>query len=467
MSILERLSPADRRRILALAELELAHARAAPSAPRGWSALARPEQLPPPGFWRTWLVLAGRGWGKTRTGGETTAAWAAAGTARRIGVVAATHADVRDLSMRVLRAAAGPAAEYTESRHYQLRWANGAEALGFSAEDPDSLRGYEFDAAWCDELAAWRYPATYDMLQFGLRARGARQIVTTTPRPTALLRALLADPTTVVTRGRTAENEALDRDTLRYYVARYSGTRLGRQELEAELLDDVPGALWNRDQLDALRVAVAPELVRIVVAIDPATTSGDDADETGIIVAGRGIDGQGYLLADLSGRYSPDGWARAAVGAYRGWGADRIVAEANQGGDLVEATLRTVDPGVAYRAVHASRGKRTRAEPIAALYEQGRVHHVGAYPALEDQLCAALPEGGAGPDDRLDALVWAFTELGLAGSELDIPGITNWMHGIWACSCGRGFVWALGRRCPYCGTPGPAAYDDPVAPPED
>jgi len=223
MNILERLSPADRRRVLALAELELAHARAAPSAPSGWSALARPEQLPPPGAWRTWLILAGRGWGKTRTGGETIAAWAAAGTARRIAVVAATHADVRDLSMRVLRAAAGHGAEYTESRHYQLRWVNAAEALGFSAEDPDSLRGYEFDAAWCDELAAWRYPATYDMLQFGLRAAGARQIVTTTPRPTALLRALLVDSTTVVTRGRTAENAAnLDPATLRYYLSRYA-----------------------------------------------------------------------------------------------------------------------------------------------------------------------------------------------------------------------------------------------------
>ncbi len=370
--------------------------------------------------------------------------------------------------MRVLRAAAGPAVQYTESRHYQLRWANGAEAWGFSAEDPDSLRGYEFDAAWCDELAAWRYPATYDQLQFCLRTGSARQIITTTPRPTPLIRALLADPTTVVTRGRTQENAAnLDSGTLRYYRSRYEGTRLGRQELDAELLDDVPGALWSRDALERLRVSSAPELVRIVVAIDPAVSSGDDADETGLVVAGTGIDGQGYLLADLSGRYSPDGWARRAVEAYRSWQADRIVGEANQGGDLVEATLRTVDPGVAYLAVHASRGKRTRAEPVAALYEQGRVHHVGAFPALEDQLCAALPKGGAGPDDRLDALVWAFTELGLAGSELDIPGMIDWIYQVWACRCGRGFCWAPGRRCPYCGTPGPDTYDGPVAPPED
>ena len=381
-------------------------------------------------------------------------------------MVAPTQADVRDLAMRVLRAAAGADVTYTESRHFSLRWPTGAEALGFSAEDPDGLRGYEFDTAWCDELAAWRYPEAYDQLQFGLRSGAARQIITTTPRPTPLIRSLLADPSTVVTRGRTLDNAAhLDPATLRYYLARYGGTRLGRQELEAELLDDVPGALWSRDALDALRVSAAPELARVVVALDPATTSADDADETGIVVAGVGIDGQGYLLADLSGRYTPDGWARRAVAAYRTFQADRIVAEANQGGEMVEATLRTVDPSVPYRAVHASRGKRTRAEPIAALYEQGRVHHVGAYPALEDQLCAALPEGGAGPDDRLDALVWAFTELGLAGSELDIPGITNWIYGIWACRCGRGFVWAKGRRCPFCGTPGPDTYEGPVAPP--
>ncbi len=465
MSALERLSPADRRRVLALVELELGQPRTERATP-SWAALARPEQLPPPGEWRTWLILAGRGWGKTRTGAETIAGWAQAGTARRIAVVAQTLADVRDLSMRVLRRAAGAEVEYTESRHYQLRWPNGAEAWGFSAEDPDALRGYEFDTAWCDELAAWRYPGAYDQLQFGLRVGSARQIVTTTPRPVPLVRLLLADPSTVVTHGRTLDNAAnLDPATMRYYLARYAGTRLGRQELDAELLGDVPGALWSRDALDALRVTAAPELVRIVVALDPAVTSDEDADETGIVVAGKGSDGQGYLLADLSGRFSPDGWARRAVEAYRSFGADRIVAEANNGGEMVEATLRTVDPSVPYRAVHASRGKRTRAEPVAALYEQGRVHHVGAYPALEDQLCAALPEGSGGPDDRLDALVWAFTELGLAGSDLDVPGIIAFAYGVWFCRCGRGYSWASGRRCPYCGTPGPATYDAPVAPP--
>ena len=461
-----RLSREEHRRLLALVEVELEaeRARAAP-VPTGWAALARPEQLPPEGDWRTWLMLAGRGWGKTRTGAETIAAWVREGTAHRIGIVAPTAADVRDLSMRALRAAA-PEAVSTESRHFSLRWPNGAEALGFSAEDPASLRGYEFDTAWCDELAAWRYPEAFDQLQFGLRIGRARQIVTTTPRPVRLVRELLADPRTVVRRGRTLDNAAnLAPDALRALVARYGGTRLGRQELEAELLDDVPGALWNRAMLDGLRVANQPELVRIVVAVDPAVTSSEDADETGIVVVGKGVDGRGYLLADLSCRASPDGWARRAVGAYRTFAADRIVGETNQGGELVEATLRTVDRSIAYRAVTASRGKRTRAEPIAALYEQGRIHHVGTFADLEDQLCAALPEGGTGPDDRLDALVWGFTELGLVGSDYDVPGIIGWQYNVWPCACGRGFTWAPERRCPYCGRRAPATYDEPVAPP--
>jgi phage terminase large subunit-like protein len=453
--------------VLALTELELEHDRALPAG-NSWSAMARLEQLPPGGDWRTWLLLAGRGFGKTRAGAEAINAWARAGTARRIAVVAQTIADVRDLSVAALRAAAGPDVTYTETKHYRLEWPNGAVALGFSAEDPDSLRGYEFDTAWCDELAAWRYPESYDQLQFGLRARGARQIVTTTPRPVRVVRDLIADPSTVVTRGRTADNAAnLDPATLRFLFTRYGATRLGRQELEAELLDNVPGALWTRERIDELRVAATPEFSRIVVAVDPAVSSSEDADETGMIVAAKGVDGQGYVLADLSCRASPDGWARRAVEALPAWGADRIVAEVNQGGDLVEATIRTIDPGVPYRAVHASRGKRTRAEPVAALYEQGRIHHVGSFPALEDQLCAALPDGGSGPDDRLDALVWAFTELGLAGSSLDVPGVIDWQFGVWLCGCGHRQMWAPARRCPRCGTPAPETYDEPLPPPAD
>jgi phage terminase large subunit-like protein len=461
------LGAKDQRLILALTELELEHDRAAPSG-RSWLEIARPEQLPPKGEYRTWLLLAGRGFGKTRAGAEAINLWARAGSARRIAVVAPTIADVRDLSVAALRAAAGPDVSYTETRHFRLRWPNGAEALGFSAEDPSSLRGYEFDTAWSDELAAWRYPDAYDQLQFGLRAPGARQIVTTTPRPVRLVRELLADPSTIVTRGRTLDNAAnLDPATLGYFVARYGGTRLGRQELEAEVLDDVPGALWTRDRIDELRVAGAPDLARIVVSIDPAVSSREDADETGIVVAAKGVDGQGYLLADLSCRASPAIWARRAVEALQSWSADRIVAEVNQGGDLVEATIRTVDPTAPYRAVHASRGKQTRAEPIAALYEQGRIHHVGSFPALEDQLCAALPDGGSGPDDRLDALVWAFTELGLTGSSLDVPGIIPWLYGVWLCRCGHRYVWAPARPCPHCWTPAPETYDEPVPPPAE
>ncbi|MGO9206359.1 MAG: DNA-packaging protein, partial [Candidatus Limnocylindrales bacterium] len=458
----DRLSRDDWMRFLALTEVEYEATRAL-SAPKPWSELARPEQLPPPGDWRTWLILAGRGWGKTRTGAETIVGWVREGSARRIAVVAATLADVRDLSMRVLREVAGAEVEYLESKHFLVRWPNGAEAMGFSAEDPDSLRGYQFTAAWCDELAAWHRPEAWDQLQFGLRDPGARQIVTTTPRPVRLVRELLADPTTVVTRGRTVDNAAnLDAATLRFLWGRYGGTRQGRQELDSEVLDDIPGALWTRDRLDALRVAAAPELVRIVVAIDPAVTSSEDADETGIVVAGKGADGQGYLLADLSGRYSPDGWARCAVGAYRTWQADRIVGEANQGGDMVEATLRTVDPAVSYKAVHATRDKHTRAEPVAALYEQGRIHHVGAFPALEDQLCAALPEGGGGPDDRLDALVWALTELGLTLVEWDI-WTEAFARDLWPChGCGQLFGWDPRRPCPRCWLAAPETSDGPA-----
>jgi phage terminase large subunit-like protein len=455
----------DARRLLALveAELELELERAVKAA-AAWPSIARPEQLPPPGDWATWLILAGRGWGKTLTGAQTIAAWAREGSARRIGVVAPTLADVRDLAMRVLRDVAGPGVEYRESRHFSLCWPNGAEAMGFSAEDPDSLRGYEFDAAWCDEAGAWRYPDAFDQLQCGLRIGMARQIVTTTPRPVRLIRELLVDPRTVVTRGRTLDNAAnLAPDAVRHLVARYGGTRLGRQELDGELLDEVPGALWTRDSIDALRVRAAPELVRVVVAIDPAVSTSEYADETGIVVVGRGTDGQGYVLADLSGRYTPDGWARRAVDAFRAWEADRIVAEVNNGGDLVETTLRTVDALIPYRAVHAARGKRTRAEPVAALYEQGRVHHVGAFPDLEDQLCAALPEGGGGPDDRLDALVYGITELDLAGSAWEW-WVEDFARGVWHCPCGQKFGWVPGRRC-ECGRQVADRYDEPVPPP--
>ena len=268
----------------------------------------------------------------------------------------------------------------------------------------------------CDELATWQRPETFDMMMFGLRlGQDPRCVVTTTPRPTKIIRELRAQPTTVETVGTTYENrENLAPAFLDQIIGKYEGTRLGRQELLAEILEDNPGALWRRDNLDANRVTQHPELTRIVVAIDPAASSGEEADDTGIIVAGLGIDGRGYVLEDCSLHDHPDRWGRAAVAAYHRHHADRIVAEVNNGGEMVEHVIRTVDPSVSYKAVHASRGKQTRAEPVAALYEQGKVHHVGYYPELEDELCGWEP--GESSPDRLDALVWCLTELMLANA---------------------------------------------------
>ena len=385
-----------------------------------WRMWARPEQLPPPGQWRTWLLLAGRGFGKTRTGAETVRTWALEHPGCHIALVAPTAADARDVMVRALTSPweGGRLAElptYEPSKR-SLTWANGSRATTYSADEPDRLRGPQHHYAWADELAAWRYPDAWDQLQFGLRlGRDARAIVTTTPRPTRLVRELLAAPTTVITRGSTFDNRAnLDPTSLEEMRRRYEGTRLGRQELYAELLEDTPGALWTRTRLDTLRVRQAPELRRIVVAVDPAVTSGADADETGIIVAGLAADGHCYVLADYSGRYSPDQWAQRVAWALEHHQADRVVAEVNQGGDLVERLLRTVDPRLPFRAVRASRGKATRAEPVAALYEQGRAHHLGCLAQLEDQMCRFTSSGLAdGSPDRVDALVWALTELAL------------------------------------------------------
>jgi len=388
-----------------------------------WPAVARPNQLPPPGDWSIWLLLAGRGFGKTRTLAEWACGQAASGQAGRIAIVAATAADARDVLVEGesgLLAVAPPWCRplYEPSKR-RLTWPNGAIASTFSAEEPERLRGPQHDAAVCDELGAWSRPETWDMLQFGLRlGRNPRCLVATTPRPTKLIRQLLAREghDIVVTRGSTYENRAnLAPGFFDQVIRKYEGTRLGRQELLAEVLEDTPGALWNREALDECRREHAPALFRIVVAIDPAATSGEDADETGIIVAGKDGDGHGYVLADLSGRYSPADWAKAAISAYHRHHADRIVAEVNNGGEMVEATVRMIDPNVPFTAVRASRGKVVRAEPVAALYEQRRVHHVGAFPTLEDQQCAfvsAFDRALAGfSPDRVDALVWALSEL--------------------------------------------------------
>jgi predicted phage terminase large subunit-like protein len=390
----------------------------------GWRAKARPSQLPPPGDWNGWLVMAGRGFGKTRTGAEWIKDLVETNAAGRIALIAPTAADARDVMVEGpsgILAVSSPwcRPEYEPSKR-RLTWPNGAVAATFSSEEADRLRGPQHDAAWCDELAAWNEPsATWDMLMFGLRV-GAhpRWLVTTTPKAIKLLKELLAREgrDVVVTRGSTFENAAnLAPPFLQAIRARYEGTRLGRQELDAELLSDVPGALWQIDWLDRDRAERAPDLKRIVVAIDPAVSNNEGSDETGIIVAGVDADKHGYILEDLSGKYAPHEWAQKAVAAYRRHKADRIIAEKNNGGDMVENTIRMVSSNVSFRAVHASRGKVTRAEPISALYEQRKVHHVGALSALEDQLCSFTSDFDRGRSgyspDRVDALVWALTEL--------------------------------------------------------
>ena len=301
-----------------------------------------------------------------------------------------------------------------ESSKRRLSWPNGAKATLYSGDEPDQLRGPQHDLAWADEPAKWKNAcAAWDNLELGLRlGNHPRVLATTTPRTIPLLKRLLGDAGTVVTRGSTYENaDNLAPAFLERVKTRYEGTRMGRQELHAEMLEDVPGALWQLDNLEKYRVRAAPPLSRIVIGIDPATTSGEDSNETGMIVAGKGKDGEAYVLEDLSCRLSPDGWARRAIAAFRRHKADRIVAETNNGGELVEGVLRTVMPNVPYRRVHASRGKAVRAEPISALYEQGRVHHVGFWGALEGQMCSFTPERLEGSPDRVDALVWCLTEL--------------------------------------------------------
>ena len=394
-----------------------------------WAAVARPEQLAPPGDWRTWLVLAGRGFGKTRTGAEWTKAEIEGGRRRRLALVAPTAADARDVMVEgesgILSLYARHAVE--EQPHYEpskrrITWPNGALATLFSAEEPDRLRGPQHDGFWADEVAAWDDPqSVWDQMQFGLRlGTSPRGVVTTTPRPVALVRALVVDPTCAITRGSTFDNAAnLAPSFIRTVRSQYEGTRLGRQELYAEILDDNPGALWRWADIERARVANVPELKRVAGAIDPAVSSREDSDETGIIFAARGScrckgepEDHAFVLADRSGIFTPDQWARAAAAGYHEFNCDRMVAEVNNGGDLVESTLRTLgDREISYRAVHASRGKQIRAEPIAALYEQGKVHHVGAFNRLEDQMTQWNPLVDAFSPDRVDALVWVLTEL--------------------------------------------------------
>lgn len=375
--------------------------------------------MPPPGDWSGWLVLAGRGFGKTRAGAEWVRAEVEAGRARHIALVGATAADARGVMVEGeagLLAIAPPwCRPLWEPSKRRLTWPNGAIATTFSAERPGQLRGPQHDLAWADELCKWRHADAWDQLRLGLRLGGRpRFLATTTPRPGALIQGLLGDPKVVVTRGATFDNWAnLAPGFLAEMVRKYQGTRLGRQELHAELIDDVPGALWPRDLVEGCRLAAPPDLVRVVVGVDPAIGAAADGEgaETGIVVAGLAADGVAIVLADVSGRLPPTGWARRALDAMARFQADRLVAEVNQGGDLVESLVRTLAPDTPYRAVRARRGKAVRAEPIAAFYEQGRVRHVPGLGPLEEQMCRFTALGPQGPSDRVDALVWALTDL--------------------------------------------------------
>ena len=392
-----------------------------------WAFQGRSTQQPPPGDWRTWLMMGGRGSGKTRAGAEWVHALACRGGRHsdlRIALVAETLGDAREVMVDgvsgICRIARRMVPEFESSRR-RLVWPNGAMAQIFSSEDPESLRGPQFHYAWCDELAKWKYAQeTYDMLQFGLRlGEDPRQLVTTTPRPVPLLKRLMADKATRLVVMKTAENHAtLAPGFLAALAERYGGTRLGRQELDGEVMEDRDDALWRRDQLERLVVRLPGSLARIVVAVDPPAGSGA-ASCCGIVVAGLEEGGRAVVLADCSVEgHSPAGWARAVVTAARRFGADRVVAEINQGGDMVTSVLASVEPTLPVATVRATRGKFLRAEPVAALYEQGRVVHAGRFPALEDQMCDFGPDGlsGGRSPDRLDALVWALTALMLDGA---------------------------------------------------
>lgn len=381
---------------------------------------ARADQRPPSDpDWFTWLMLGGRGAGKTRNGSEY--AHRLAGHFERGALIAPTAADARDVMVEGesgLLATARPGArpDYEPSKR-RLTWPNGAQATLFSADEPDRLRGPQHAWAWGDEPCAWRMlQSSWDNLLLGLRLGSRpRVMLTTTPRPSKWLTTLLARPDTRLARASTYANlDNLAPQFAATVLSRYEGTRLGRQEIEAEVLTDIVGALWNWTMIEAAnRPAAVPDLFRVVVAIDPAVTSGEESDETGIVVAGMGGERRSptfYVLADLSARLTPDGMAERAVSAYDEFAADAIIGETNNGGDFIERVIRTRSRTARYRGVRASRGKQTRAEPVAALYEQGRVHHTALMPELEDQLTSWTPESAVSPD-RLDALVWALTDL--------------------------------------------------------
>ena len=405
-----------------------------------WWYISRPEQQEPEGDWNVWLILSGRGWGKTRTGSEWLAEQvlknpkAPDGSPTQWAIVASTFGDVKNICVEgpsgLLKALEHKGLQnekeftYNKTSH-KILFADGQRIHTFGADSPDAGRGLNLSGAWLDELAMWQYP--YETWTEGLApalriGERPRVVVTTTPKPIKLLRDWVGrtDGSIHVTRGSTFDNSKnLSSTALLELRARYGGTRTGRQELYGELLDSAEGALWNRNWIEDTRIRPdqVPPLYRIVVAIDPAVTSGEHSDETGIVTVGASADGQFYVLSDDTLRATPNEWAKTAVDVYKHWRADRIIAETNNGGDMVIEVLKHVDRTIAVTKVHATRGKRMRAEPISALYEQYRVHHAGTFPQMEDQMVMWTPESNDSPD-RLDALVWALTELNTGGSAM-------------------------------------------------
>ena len=408
---------AQRKFLNSLSQRELA------ALPFRWDFNGRPEQFEPAGNWSIWVVCCGRGYGKTRLGSEWVrsqmcgATPLAPGKCRRMAIIGETAKDLREV---IARGTSGVLAvhppefrpTYTEKGGFV--WPNGATALLYNGTEPDQLRGPNFDGAWCDELAKYRYAEeTWDMLQFALRiGTNPRQLVTTTPRPIPILKRIMARPDTYVTRGSLSENRGnLAASYVKAIVNTYAGSRLGRQEIDGEVIDDVEGALWNRALIEKCRV-VDPgrEFWRkTYIGLDPQV--GKDRDQTGIIAVSLGLDGHGYVRADASGNLSPEGWGRRVSDLYEELDADIVVAEVNQGGEMVRNVMRNINPRMVVQTVHARVGKQARAEPVSALYEQGRVHHVGAFPALEDQMATWESVTGRASPDRLDALVWAILKL--------------------------------------------------------
>ncbi len=399
-----------------------------------WVSKARPKQLSPKEAHHIWLILAGRGWGKTRTGAQDIALFALRNPDSLCAVIAPTFGDLKRVCF------GGPSGllsiipddcyytsrgrkAYSETTA-EIRLANGSKIIGYAAIEPDRLRGPQFHRAWCDELAAWRYPETFDQLMFGLRlGENPQCVITTTPKPTPLIKQLIERDDVIITSGSTFENEAnLAPSALAMLKERYEGTTLGRQELYAEVVDNVEGALWQNSLIEETRLPETEEreLTQIIVAIDPAVTSDANSDETGIVVVGKDANNEYYVLEDQSGKYSADKWAKKAINLFYEWEADKIVAEVNNGGDLVERLIKSIDPNVIYRKVVATRGKMVRAEPIAALYEQRRCHHVGVFPELESQMTTYTGERPKPSPDRLDALVWGLSELSKS------RGIVDW-----------------------------------------